>query len=125
MLLCAELWALRGLLIKMTDEIPLLLAPRDQFVTLIYSIGNILSITLQERIGLRNVLIWLHRMDLSPIVFFTHGSLCGDRAGAGVFSDILNVRESYAFRLSCYGLSTRSICNFSVFGILHFGGHCQ
>jgi hypothetical protein len=39
-------------LIKMTDEMPLLLAPRDKFVTL-----NIFSI------GLRNVLIWLHRMD--------------------------------------------------------------
>jgi hypothetical protein len=29
-------------------------------------------------------------------VFFTVGSLCGGRAVAGVFSNILNVRESYA-----------------------------
>jgi hypothetical protein len=34
-------------LIRMTDEMPLLLAPRDKFV----------------RFGLRNVLIWLHQMD--------------------------------------------------------------
>jgi hypothetical protein len=30
------------------------------------------------------------------LVFFTDGSLCEGKAGAGVFSDILNVRESYA-----------------------------
>jgi hypothetical protein len=30
------------------------------------------------------------------LVFFTDGSLCGGRAGAGVFSSILNVKESYA-----------------------------
>jgi hypothetical protein len=35
-------------LIRMTDETPLLLAPRDKFVT-----------SLEEKIGLRNVLIWL------------------------------------------------------------------
>jgi hypothetical protein len=29
------------------------------------------------------------------VVFFTDGSLCEGRAGAGVFSDILNVTESY------------------------------
>jgi hypothetical protein len=50
-------------LIKMTDEMPLLLAPREKFVTLKYSVGNFLSIFLQERIGLRIVLIWLHLMN--------------------------------------------------------------
>jgi hypothetical protein len=51
------------------------------------------------------------------LVFFTDGSLCGGSAGAGVFSDILNVRESYALGIK--------MCYFGVFGILHFGGHCQ
>jgi hypothetical protein len=47
-------------LIRMTDETPLLLAPRDKFVTLRkFSV----DFPIQERIGLRNVLIWLHRMD--------------------------------------------------------------
>jgi hypothetical protein len=46
-----------------TDEMPLLLAPMDKFGTPIYAIGNFLSISLHERIGLRNVMIWLHRMD--------------------------------------------------------------
>jgi hypothetical protein len=40
-------------LIRMIDETPLVLTPRDKFVTL------------QERNGLRNVLIWLHRMDFT------------------------------------------------------------
>jgi hypothetical protein len=30
------------------------------------------------------------------LFFFTDGSLCEGRADAGVFSNILNVRESYA-----------------------------
>jgi hypothetical protein len=30
------------------------------------------------------------------LVLFTDGSSCGDKASAGVFSDILNVRASYA-----------------------------
>jgi hypothetical protein len=80
MLLCAEL---RTPLIKMTDEMPRLLAPRGKFVTLVYSIGNFLSISLQERIDHRD-----------GLVFFTEGSFCGNRAGASVFSEILNVRES-------------------------------
>jgi hypothetical protein len=50
-------------LIKITDELLLLLAPRDKFATLIYSVGIFLSISLQKWIGLRNVLIWLNRMD--------------------------------------------------------------
>jgi hypothetical protein len=51
-------------LIKMTDEDASIVASKGQICdTYLYSVGNFLSISLQERIGLRNVLIWLHRMD--------------------------------------------------------------
>jgi hypothetical protein len=53
------------------------------------SVGNFLSISLQERIGLRNVLICLH---------WTDESLCEGKAGAGVFSDIQGI---ICLRLSC------------------------
>jgi hypothetical protein len=56
------------------------------------------------------------------LVFFTDGSVCGGSAGAGVFSDILNARESYTLS---YGLLIRNICYFGVFGMLHFGGHSR
>jgi hypothetical protein len=50
-------------------------------------------------------------------MLFADRSLCGGRAGAGVFSDILNVWESYT-------LDSHSTV-FGVFGILHLGGQCQ
>jgi hypothetical protein len=33
------------------------------------------------------------------VIFYTDGSLCESRAGAGVFSDTLDIRESYALGL--------------------------
>jgi hypothetical protein len=30
------------------------------------------------------------------VIFYTDGSLCEDKAGAGVFLDTLDIRESYA-----------------------------
>jgi hypothetical protein len=30
------------------------------------------------------------------VIFYTDGSICEGRAGAGVFSDTLDIRESYA-----------------------------
>jgi hypothetical protein len=48
------------------------------------------------------------------LAFFTDESLCEGRAGAGVFSDILNVRKSYSFRGICTHMcaSTLKINNF-------------
>jgi hypothetical protein len=80
-------------LIKMTDEMPLLLAPRVKFVTLdIFDVKFSVDFPTSEDWSTDCVDL------IAPdgLVFFTNGSLCEDRAGAGVFSDILNVRESYA-----------------------------
>jgi hypothetical protein len=44
---------------------------------------------------------------LDGLVFFTDGSLCEGIAGAGVLSDILNVRELYAFGSQSRGDSNR------------------
>jgi hypothetical protein len=49
---------------------------------------------------------------LDGLVFFSDGSLCGDRASAGVFSDILNVRASYALG------SHATVFQFKVYNIL-------
>jgi hypothetical protein len=72
----------------MTDETPLLLVPRDKFVTL--NLFDRKFCVLHNKRGC---------VDLVPpdgFVFFTDGSLCWGRAGAGVFSDILKIRELYA-----------------------------
>jgi hypothetical protein len=53
-------------LIKMTDEMPLLLAPRDKFVTL-NIIGRKFSVDFPTKKDW-NVLIWLHRMDSFSLV---------------------------------------------------------
>jgi hypothetical protein len=72
-------------LIKMTDEMPLLLAPREKFVTL-----NIFCRKFYVDFPTRED--WsTDCFDLvapNGLVFFTDG--------AGLFSDNLNVRESYA-----------------------------
>jgi hypothetical protein len=63
MLLCAEFWEFMCR-ITITDEMPNIVASmRTNFWPSIYSIGNFLSISLQEKSGLRNVFLWLHRMD--------------------------------------------------------------
>jgi hypothetical protein len=89
LLLCADLGH-SEVLIKVTDEMPLLLAPRDKFVTL------------QERISLRNVLIWLHRIDSVSLLM-------------DLFARAELVPGVICIRLSCYVLSIRSICCFGVF----------
>jgi hypothetical protein len=80
-------------LIKMTDEMPLLLALRDKFETL-NIFGNKFSVDFPTREDWSTECVDLVAPD--GLIFFTDGSLCEGRAGAGVFSDILNVRESYA-----------------------------
>jgi hypothetical protein len=78
----------------MIDEMLLLLAPRDKFMTLnIYS--RKFSVDFPTREDWSTECVDLVAPD--GLVFFTDGSLCEGRAGAGVFSDILNIKESYAF----------------------------
>jgi hypothetical protein len=78
---------------RMTDETLLLFAPRDKFVTL-----NIFDWKFSVDFPTRED--WtLECVDLvapDGLVFFTDGSYCRGRTGAGVFFDILNARESYA-----------------------------
>jgi hypothetical protein len=80
-------------LIKMTDEMPVLLAPRNKFVTL-NIFDRKFSVDFPTREDWSTEYVYLVAPD--GIVWFTDGSLCGGRVGAGVFFDILNVRESYA-----------------------------
>jgi hypothetical protein len=80
-------------LIKLTDEMPLLLAPRDKFVTL-NIFGRKFSVDFPTREDWSTECANL--VAPNGLVFFTDGSLCEGRTGAGVFSDIFNVRESYA-----------------------------
>jgi hypothetical protein len=78
---------------KMTDEMPQLLAPRDKFVTL-NIFGKKFSVDFPTREDWSTECVDLVAPD--GLVYFTDGSLCKGRAGAGVFSDILNFRKSYA-----------------------------
>jgi hypothetical protein len=75
-------------LIKITDEMPLLLAPRDKFVTL-----NIFGWKFSVDFPTREDWSTECAGSVAPngLKFFTDGSLCAGRAGAGVFSYILNV----------------------------------
>jgi hypothetical protein len=71
----------------MTDEKPLLLAPRDKFVTL-NIFGRKFSVDFPTREDWSTKCVDLVAPD--ELVFFTDGSLCGGRAGAGVFSAFIS-----------------------------------
>jgi hypothetical protein len=77
----------------MTDEMPLLLAPRDKFVTL-NIFGRKFSVDFPTREDWSTECVDLVAPD--GLGFFTDGSLYEGRARAGVLSEILNGRESYA-----------------------------
>jgi hypothetical protein len=79
-------------LIKITDKMPLLLAPREKFVTL-NIFDRKFSVDFPTREDWSTECVDLVAPD--GLVFFNDGSFCESRAAAGVFSDILNVRESY------------------------------
>jgi hypothetical protein len=89
--ICVPSFGYLAVLIRMTDETPLLLAPRDKF--------DIFDRKFSDDFSTRED--WsMECVDLvapDGLAFFTDQSdPCECRAGAGVFSDILNVRESYA-----------------------------
>jgi hypothetical protein len=100
-------------LTRMTDETPLLLAPREKFVNIF---DRKLSVDFPTREDLSRECIDL----VAPheLFFFTDGSLCGGRAGAGVFSDIFNVRVSYALG------SHATIFQSEVYAILACSEYC-
>jgi hypothetical protein len=82
--MCRTLGTL-GVLIRMTDETPLLLAPREKFSTLnIFDRKFTVDFPTREDWSTERVDL----VALNGLVFFTDGALCRSRAGAGVFSDI-------------------------------------
>jgi hypothetical protein len=87
-------------LIRMTHETPLLLAPRHKFVTLIIFDRNF-SVDFPTRED------WFTECcDLVPpdgLVFFSDRFLCGDRTGIDVFSDIFLMKYMLFWR----------VCNFA------------
>jgi hypothetical protein len=90
----------------MTDAWPLL-APGDKIVAII-AFGRGFLVELPPRSS------WLSQemSEILPsdgVIFYTDGSLCEGRAGAGVFSDTLDItKESYAL-----GSSKRRYLQFS------------
>jgi hypothetical protein len=98
---------------KITNEWPSLLAPRDKIV-LIIAFGRRFLVELPLRSS------WLSQeiSEILPsdgVIFYTNGSLCIDRAGAGVFLDTFRYKGILRTWLTCYGLPNRGICNSLLF----------
>jgi hypothetical protein len=94
---------------EMADEWPSLLAPRDKIVpTFAFRRGFLVELPPRS--------YWLSHetSEILPsdgLIFYSDGSLCEGRVGAGVFSDTLDIRESYALG----SLSNRGIYKYRLF----------
>jgi hypothetical protein len=89
---------------KMTNERPSLLAPGDKIVPFI-AFGRRFLVKLPPR----SSYLSQETSEIFPsngVIFYTDGSLCEGRVDAGVFTDTLDIRQSYAW-LTCYGLPNR------------------
>jgi hypothetical protein len=76
----------------MTNKWPSFLAPGDKIVPII-AFGRRYLVELTPKIS------WLSQkmseiLPIDGVIFYTDGSLCAGRVGAGVFSDTLDIRES-------------------------------
>jgi hypothetical protein len=101
----------------MTDEWPSFLAPGDK-IGFIIALGRGFLVELPPRSS------WLSQetSEIWPsdgVIFYTDGSLCEGRAGAGVFSDILDIRESYALG------SLATVFLTEVYAILVCSAYCR
>jgi hypothetical protein len=99
----------------MTDEWPSLLAPGNKIVPIIAFRRGFL-VELPPRSS------WLENVGNFAIRwcdFLTDGSLCEGRAGGGVFSDTLDIRESYALG------SLATVFQTEVYAILACSDYCR
>jgi hypothetical protein len=94
---------------KMTNEWPSLLALGDKIVPII-AFGRRFLVELPPSSS------WLSQetsviLPSDGVIFYTDCSLCEGRPGAGVFSDTLDIKESYALG----SLPHRGMCNSRLF----------
>jgi hypothetical protein len=102
-------------LIRMIYETPLLLDPRNKFVTL-NIFDRKFSIDFPTKEDWSTEFVDLVATD--GLFFVTNGSFWRGRAGAGVFSDISNCRESYTSG------SHVTVLQSEVYAILAFSEYC-
>jgi hypothetical protein len=101
----------------MTNEWPSLLAPEDKIV-LFFAFGRRFLVELPPKSS------WLSQetSEILPsdgVIFYSDGSLCEGRAGAGVFSDTLDISKSYAFG------SLATVFETEVYAIFTCSNYCR
>jgi hypothetical protein len=101
----------------MTNEWPFLLNPGDKIVPII-AFGRRFLVELPPRNS------WLSQesskiLPSDGVIFYTDGSLCEGEAGAGVFSDTLDIRETYALG------SLAMVFQTGVYAILACSDYCR